>query len=209
MVLFMALQVPMVLLNMLGGVIAGIWLLWLGQWGVAFKALLITVFAAWVIGFALMPSLILAPLATWAEKRDLRFLLYITAGLGQGYTIAVMVIWSSYILVYFLRRAETIPMLPLVLCYYEVTTSPWAFLAAKDQQSDSNSNSVFHVFFLQVGCLISALGIWMAGWGPASAFLIMGCSMAVSWGVQMVIFHFQLKAERTQSPLSRLVSRFR
>jgi hypothetical protein len=51
------LVLPLMLLNVLGGIVGGIWLIVLGEWGALGVALIAIVFGAIICSFALMPGI--------------------------------------------------------------------------------------------------------------------------------------------------------
>lgn len=55
-----ALSVPIMILNLLGGIISGIWLAILGEWGEIIRGIIFMVVSGIAISFALMPSLLFA-----------------------------------------------------------------------------------------------------------------------------------------------------
>lgn len=66
---FGALSVPLAILNMLGGIVSGIWLAFLGEWDPILSGLGFMIFSGFVIGFALMPGLLFAgPAMMFLEK---------------------------------------------------------------------------------------------------------------------------------------------
>ena len=71
--LFTALGIPLAILNMLGGVVSGIWLALLGEWGSIGYGVLAMVFSGFVLGIALMPSLLLQRRRHTSLRRESRF----------------------------------------------------------------------------------------------------------------------------------------
>jgi hypothetical protein len=67
--LISALSIPLMLLNMLGGIVSGIWLAILGEWGAVGAGVLGLFVSTSLLGFALMPGLLFAvPAAYCLEK---------------------------------------------------------------------------------------------------------------------------------------------
>jgi len=192
--------VPLIIMNLLGGIVALIWLICLGQWRVIFAGLLSFLCATFLISFALAPGFLfgLVAVAVSSKKPDSRFVLVTSAALSQLYTTAVITAWGSIVLYFCLRMATPSSLLPVLLFGYEVATGPWAALAARDQQSDSRSNSVFHVLFLSVGYVIAAASPWLGGISVPTSFIILAVTMAVSWVFQLVIFIAEFSAERRE-----------
>lgn len=68
-VLFQAITIPVVIINTLGGLVAIIWLMVLGEWGTLGYGLLYLVGSTFLIGLALMPGILLATPALWALEK--------------------------------------------------------------------------------------------------------------------------------------------
>jgi len=68
--LIIALSIPLMILNMLGGIVAGIWLAILGDCSIG-AGILIFFVSTGILGFVIMPSILLAvPAALCAERWD-------------------------------------------------------------------------------------------------------------------------------------------
>ena len=68
------LSVPIMFLNLLGGIISGIWLVILGEWSEIFRGILFMVVSGFVISIALMPSLLFAAPAALAIQKGKKLL---------------------------------------------------------------------------------------------------------------------------------------
>ena len=67
--LFLAAAVPLSLVNIFGGIVSGIWLAILGEWGVIGTGVLAMLISGMALGIAMMPGLIFAvPAATMLEN---------------------------------------------------------------------------------------------------------------------------------------------
>jgi hypothetical protein len=73
MALITALSIPLMILNMLGGIVSGIWLAILGEWGAVGTGILFFFVSTWLLGFALMPSLLFAAPAAYCAKKGKTF----------------------------------------------------------------------------------------------------------------------------------------
>src|ERR1039458_8887908 len=100
---FIKLVAPVIVfLNTLGPVIAGIWLLFLGEWKLVLISFLATaLLASKLIGLALVPQVAIAGPAFYFAKRRNRILTYFFIFLSHLYAAALMVGWSVMVLDYF------------------------------------------------------------------------------------------------------------
>jgi hypothetical protein len=118
MVIVNALSIPLLLLNLLGGVVSGIWLAVLRGWGVIGLGIAFFYVSVLILGFALMPSILLAAAAAYcAEKGRMPGLVFF-GGLSSLYTLLLITIWCCSVMVIFAKSAtatDLIPRLVLVL----------------------------------------------------------------------------------------------
>jgi hypothetical protein len=196
--LYAVLQIPLMVLNACGAVIAGTWLCFLGEWGVVLLGLVCFVGATFLMPFVLLPASLfgLALVARSGEMPDGRLVPIVMVALSQIYITAVITAWGSLVLYVCARMATPGSLFPVLLLGYEVATGPWATLAAKDHQTDSRSNSGFPVLFLSVGYVVAMVFIWLDGAIIQTGFIVLAAAMALSWIVQVVIFAIEFSADR-------------
>lgn len=156
------LAIPLMLLNVLGGIVSGIWLAILGEWGAIGWGILAFTVSGIALGLVLMPSALLAvPAAHFGEKGKL-FAMYILAFLSNLYVIAVVTVWCVAVLYFFAKRADASSIIPMLIWSYGVATGPWAWMAQKEQQGGSGFASVVSAFFSQVGYIVMVLAVLLA-----------------------------------------------
>jgi|ERR1700733_447441 len=145
------LSIPIIVLNSLGGIVAGIWLIVLGKWSAFFLGLFAVFFSSWALGIALLPSIGLGVLGlSFLEKKQKTFG-YFFAFLGQLYTYSLLSAWCVGVLQIFLANSDTSSKIPLVIWSYGVATGPWTWMAQQEQRSGDSPGSVLIAFFAQVG----------------------------------------------------------
>ncbi len=153
---FTALTVPIMILNLLGGIIAGIWLAILGEWGETFRGILFMVVSGFAISIALMPSLLFAAPAAMAIEKGKKLLGMFFGSLSVLYTVALMTVWYIWIMWLFVSSATDSSLIPLLIWSYGVALAPWMWLAQKDQQGGGgNEYSMFTIFFAQVSYILA------------------------------------------------------
>ena len=152
------------LLNLLGGIVGGIWLICLGMWKPVGISIAILFVGSFALGFLLMPSLIFAiPAAKAAERGNTGGAIF--AGMfALLYTTALIVVWAFFIMKGYAGMGPDSAQWPLMLLSYGAATGPWAYMASKDQQGPDggNQHSAIHVFFLSVAYII-AMGARLIG----------------------------------------------
>jgi hypothetical protein len=155
--LITAFSVPMILLNLLGGIVGGIWLIILGMWSPIGVSLGILFVGSFALGFLLMPSLIFAiPAAKAAERGNTGAAVFIGM-FALLYTTILIVAWAFMILKAFAGMGPDAAQWPLMLISYGAATGPWAYMASKEERANPGGvqHSAIHVFFLSAGYIVA------------------------------------------------------
>lgn len=148
--LFVAL--PLLILNMLAGLVGGIWLGVLGEWGPLLAGVAYMVGGALALGIVMMPTMILAVPAANAAERG-----HVISATLLGIPIVVwtyLVLTASCVFVfsYIVRDLHSGNAWPLILWGYAVVVAPWSFLARKDAEAGNDVSSL-PLFFAQLGTI--------------------------------------------------------
>ncbi|MBI9078466.1 MAG: hypothetical protein JEY79_01840 [Pseudodesulfovibrio sp.] len=130
----------------MGGLVAIIWLMVLGEWGTLGYGLLYVAGSTFLIGFALMPGMLLAVPALWALEKGKKMLGIIFGLIPTTYTYALMIAWAAFSFVTFMKRADNESYIPVLLLSYMVAAGPWAYMASKEDNPYSGISSVFCSF---------------------------------------------------------------
>jgi hypothetical protein len=152
-------SIPLGLLNTFGGIVAGVWLAILGEWGIIGYGVVILIFASFTLGLAMMPGLMFAiPAASMAERGN-KIGSYLFNFLGSIYGGIVLTIWCVGLLYYFAHQANADSIVPILLWSYGVATGPIGWLTQKEIQSGGGGASVFANFFAQVAYVIVMISV--------------------------------------------------
>lgn len=129
------LTVPLLLLNLFGGIVGGTWLIFEGQWTPILWALGGLVTSHIIIGLALAPgALIAVPMIKVAQLRPTRTVVALTALLPTLYTAAVLTIWCTGILYLFARLSTPSTIIPTLLIAYSAAIGPITYMASKEER---------------------------------------------------------------------------
>ena len=129
------LAVPLAILNIFGGIVAGIWLAILGDWGSIGYGLLGLVIAHLVLALAMMPGLLLAaPGMVLYSKSGMRWLSYPFLLASSLYNVVLISAWCVFILWFFLNRADESSYIPLVIWAYGAAIGPLSYMASKENE---------------------------------------------------------------------------
>jgi len=183
------LSIPLLILNMFSGIVAGIWLAILGQWSIIGIGVLIFINSTWVLGFVIMPAMLLAAPATmFAEKRN-TFGLVCFVALSSIYILSVITLWCCGILFLFVRDATASSLIPRLLWSYGLATGPWAYMASRDaQESDSQvSASMIATFLAQLGYVTIMILVIFTPITLLGAIKVLAGFMIVSLILQMTL----------------------
>ena len=130
------------LFNMLGGIVGGIWLLFLGQWPIVLGGFLASItMPSWFCLISL-PSLGLMALVMFFHKRSNKLgvaIIGLIAGLFDSFLI---IGWITLVFAFFLIISirNDIKIVPILLFSYSVSTSPIIYMASKEPPESENTN---------------------------------------------------------------------
>jgi hypothetical protein len=171
--IFSIFQLPIVILNFSGFIVSGIWLLIIGQWGSIVAGLIISMGAPFGLGLALLPGAIIAGPGVYFANRGVTIGVYFFGFLSSVYTYVLITAWCGGITYYFMRDASSHAFWPLLILSYGVVTSPWSYMAQRDQAIPS----FLAAFFVQVGYIVMmvcvAFGVDLSDGVQVFAFVMM------------------------------------
>lgn len=152
--IFTIIMLPMLLLNMLGGIVSGIWLIFIGEWRMLLLGVAIIVGGNLIASIALMPGMVLTVpgMALHESGGARKSLAYPLLFGGILWIYLVMSAWAIGAFIIFMRSADSRSWIPLLIWSYGVATAQWTYMAQKE--TDSSDFSVFAVMFLQIAYLV-------------------------------------------------------
>jgi hypothetical protein len=153
--LFFLLMAPMLVLNLLGGLVGGVWLAILGDWSTLFFGIAYMVVGAFALSLLLAPAMLLAlPMAALGERRAFAAALI---GLpAMIWTYAVIAVSCAWVF----RGITMTPqgsLIPYLLWGYAAATAPWSYMASKE---GNDGHSGVAVFFASLGLIAM---MWLYG----------------------------------------------
>lgn len=172
------LSLPFAVLNFFGGIVSGIWLAILGNWGTIALGFIAMIISGFLLTLILMPYMFIAAPSIYFAKKGTMFLSYIFSLLGTAYIVAVMTIWCGGILLFFVNRATDKSLIPVLIWSYGVALGPWQWMAQKDAQAGSGQASTIITIFAQLGYVLTILMVIFRGIFSLIPFL-----MAMSLGL--------------------------
>lgn len=150
-----AVALPLMFLNLLAGLVGGVWLLALGKWQVVVLGLAATLCGTFVISLLLLPSMLLMlPFArdeTAGEPRS-TFFIAAAGAIGIVYTYCVMAAWAITAFLIIASGAGAAAKIPALLYSYATSTSVWNYMAQQELRAGNEYSSI-SAFFHQLGCV--------------------------------------------------------
>lgn len=185
-----ALAVPLGLLNLLGGIVAGIWLAVLGKWGIIGYGIGALFVSGFGLGIAMMPGLLFAaPAGVFYEKEN-KLGFYFFGFLGALYTVAVLTGWCIAVLYFFVSRADSTSIIPVLLWSYGVATGPIAWLAQKEAQGGGGHGAMISTFFAQVAYVMVILAVLFLRVSLVDVIVLFAVIMAIG-----LVFQFRVASQ--------------
>lgn len=153
--LITALSIPVMILNNLVGIGAGIWLAILGEWSAVGIGVVIFLVSTWMLPFVLMPSVPLAFAYLSFKEKGQNVLAVCIGALRVIYILGLITLWCGIMLFFFVSDATASNLLPRLLWSYELATGPWSWAAGKEVQAgegelEEGLGSVLTALFAQL-----------------------------------------------------------
>jgi hypothetical protein len=187
--------VPLSILNVVGGTVAGIWLIALGEWRVFGWGLLAFAVSTFGISLAFLPAMLLAaPAAYFAERENVVAVSFL-ALLASIYMTGVVMAWCLFVLFYFSGNARTSALVPTLMWSYGVATGPFAWMASKERTSEYSA-SLTTTLFAQIGYVAAVLLVLLGHPTRLTVVGVFSVAMAISIVANVSVAIAQHRATR-------------
>jgi hypothetical protein len=152
-----ALVVPIMLLNIFGGIIATIWLIAIREWPLVVISVIAVLIMSFIIGIVLLPAALFALPGIAMVKKGTGILGHFLIFCGLLYTYGLLWFWSMLVFWWFINQFEIDGggLIPLMLMAYVVATAPVAIMASKDREP--STAATITTFSIMAGCMIYML----------------------------------------------------
>lgn len=172
--LLSAIFIPLMILNLLGGFVGGIWLAIAGEWYTIFLGLLILLVGAFAVSLLLMPGLGLAVVGVMALERGNKRTGWFFILLSSPWTPAVIFAWQIAIFMVFGNRVTRPEIaIPIWLWSYGAATGVWTYLATKESQSGGGETAFVQAFGAQVAYIVLSVCYLWLGWSLVHSMIAM------------------------------------
>jgi len=151
---------PLFWLNACSGLIGGVWLIVLGEWGDVFWAIVVSFLAKYLISFILMiPVAIMLPGAFLIKKGFIgKVLSFPFLILSNASTWLIVGFWGLFVFNFALGEVGNNSEIPYLLIAYGVSVNTWFFMASRE---DNQEQYAFLLLASQLSAafLLIALGL--------------------------------------------------
>jgi len=149
------LSIPIMILNMVGGIIGGIWLAILGEWRLLGIGVFLLLTSHWIISILMMPSLLFGPIAVYfyERKNPLGHLFGFISVLYTNILIVGTCVFAFFICSSFYTGNIGFDYIPYLLWSWGMALGTWQFFASNEPDNEFTaitlfSASVFYFLFL-------------------------------------------------------------
>lgn len=195
--LFLLVMIPLTLLQVIGGIVGGVWLAVLGEWqAIAYGAA--ALLAPFFLPLVLSPGFLLAGPAIQLIRGGRIGAAIPFVFLSQLLVFAAIGAWCIAVFRLFSADARGAAFWPVLIWSYVVALGPWLYLARGDSQSRPGEGSFMAVFFAQVAYVAMAAADVLYGLRFEEQVALFAAVMAAGVLVQTgVAISLMLRAERT------------
>jgi hypothetical protein len=182
--IIVSLSIPLMIFNNLGGIVAGIWLLILGEWKFVIIGLLAAFTGSFVLGFVLMIPMIFALPSMFFIERNHRIIGYIFGFFSLLTTNAVIFLWclTAFWVCYINSTADSI--IPALLWSYGVAVFPLQSLAEKEKD---NEYTILTLLFVQVAYITMLVLLLLFNTTFLTSFIVFGSFMIFAIFIQAIL----------------------
>lgn len=155
------LALPLALLNLLGGIIGGIWLMVLGEWSAIFLGVAVLAFGAFAAALLLAPGMVVAGLGAASFERGNAVIGWCLMILAAPWTYLVVLAWQTAIFDWYVDHSTSDNAIPLWLWSFGAATGVWSFMASKETE---DSMAPVTAFCAQISFLVISGCVLLADW---------------------------------------------
>ena len=148
-------SVPIMFLNIGGGIVGGIWLAILGEWWLLGIGIFLLFTSHWILSLLMIPSLPISVLAVYLyeKKNPLRHIMSYISQLYTNILIVLTCVFAFVLCSRFYSGNIGFGYIPYLLWSWGMALGPWQFFASKEPDNESStitlfSASVFYFLFL-------------------------------------------------------------
>lgn len=148
--------IPVMLLNVGGGIVGGIWLAFRGEWRLIITGIVLAAISPWILSILMLPSLGIGMVAMMFKER--KWVLYVLGFFSQVYTNVL--IMGTCLLAFFIcarhKSGEVdFSAIPYLLWSWGMALGPWQYFASKEPDNEFSGITLLCATLLYFVFLIS------------------------------------------------------
>jgi hypothetical protein len=130
--------IPILLLNMVGGIVAGIWLAFLGEWKLIIIGILLLFTSHFYLSILMLPGLLLALICVKLveKKNPIGHFLAFLSQLHTNLLIVGSCGFAFFICTHFYRGQGSLGLIPYLLWSWGMALGPWQFFQSKEPDNE-------------------------------------------------------------------------
>ncbi len=182
--IIVSISFPLMIFNNLGGIIAGIWLLILGEWKFVIFGLIAAFSGSFILGFALMIPMIFAMPSMFFIERNNKIIGYIFGFFSMLTTNAIIFFWCiiSFWICYSKSTPESI--IPALIWSYGVAVFPLQSLADKEKE---NEFTILTTLFVQIAYIVMLILLLLFNTTFLTGFIVFGSFLIATMLMQGIL----------------------
>ncbi|MCX5632316.1 MAG: hypothetical protein NTW93_01350 [Phycisphaerae bacterium] len=151
------LSIPILILNMVSGIIAGIWLAFLGEWRLILIGILLIFTSHFYISILMLPALLFVPIGVrlYEKKNPLAYLFLFLSEFYTNLLIVGTCAFAFFICVRFYGSESKFGLIPYLLWSWNMAMGPWQFLQSKEPENEFSAITLFITMIFYFLFLIS------------------------------------------------------
>jgi len=149
------LSIPILILNMVGGIIAGIWLAFLGEWKLILIGIVLLFTSHFYLSILMLPGLLFAPICVrlYEKKNPLGHLFGFLSQFYTNLLIVATCAFAFFICTRFYGGESKFGLIPYLLWSWGMALGPWQFFQSKEPDNEFSaitlfSATIFYFLFL-------------------------------------------------------------
>ena len=149
------LSIPILILNMVGGIIAGIWLAFLGEWKLILIGIVLLFTSHFYLSILMLPGLLFAPICVrlYEKKNPLGHLFGFLSQFYTNLLIVATCAFAFFICTRFYGGESKFGLIPYLLWSWGMALGPWQFFQSYEPDNEFSaitlfSATIFYFLFL-------------------------------------------------------------
>jgi hypothetical protein len=186
--IIVSISFSLMIFNNIGGIIAGIWLLILGEWKFVIFGLIAAFSGSFILGFALMIPIIFAIPSMFFIERNNKIIGYIFGFFSMLTTNAIIFFWCiiSFWIYYSISNPENI--IPVLIWSYGVAVFPLQYLADKEKD---NEFIMITTLFVQIAYIVMLILLLLFDTTLLTDFIVFGSFLIAAMLMQGILVIYE------------------